>query len=399
MAKNYYEILGVSKTASDDELKKAYRSLSKKYHPDLQQGKSDSEKKEAEEKFKEINDAYNTLKDSDKRSYYDRFGTSDGNHRGFNRSGFGAGGIDPMEFFRNHMRSNFGNFDFGFGNMRNNKHSDPDPNSPKNGRDIEVQINISFEESLFGSKREFDINIDEICNHCKGTGSDDGKKETCDMCQGTGTHFVHVEQNFIQGTTCPKCKGTGYLISKPCHICNGKGKTPVSHHININIPEGIDTGEHLRVPNEGEHGINGGKNGDLYILIQVSNSNVFTRVGEHLYVRVFVPSIYIGTVKTVDVPTPYGRKTVEIPTTPESDGSFMTKISKCGITRKSNGRETIGDLYVKIIPEPIFNLTDEQKKICSELLKTITLDNGSDIKKKYEKNVEEFEKTLQRIKK
>lgn len=392
MSKDYYGILGVEKSASEDELKKAYRSLSKKYHPDLQQGKTDSEKKDAEEKFKEINEAYSVLGDQEKRKQYDTFGTAEPGG-----AGFGPGGFDPMDFFRSHFSSAFGDFGFGFGGRHFGGGRKSDPNAPKDGKDVEIGLKISFEEALFGTTREFDIKFNERCEHCKGTGSDDGQEKSCDMCGGTGMTTQRIMANFIQSTTCPKCHGRGSMPTTLCHVCNGTGKSPANHHINIHIPYGVDTGAHLRVPNEGEHGINGGTNGDLYITLEVEQSELFERIGTDLHVNVFIPSVGVGILETVEVPTPYGKKTIKIPNKIDKDGIFRTKIPNCGMKRSVYGRDNFGNLFVNIIPEPILNLKDSQRKLCKKLLDSIDSSNKSEARKNLEKCVKKFEDEKKRL--
>jgi molecular chaperone DnaJ len=391
MSKDYYSILGVEKSASEDELKKAYRSLSKKYHPDLQQGKSDSDKKEAEEKFKEINEAYSILGDPEKRKQYDTFGTAEPGG-----AGFGPGGFDPMDFFRSHFGSAFGDFGFGFGGRRTNSRRKSDPNAPKDGKDVEIGLEISFEEAIFGTTREFDIKFPERCQHCKGTGSDDGKEKPCDICGGTGMITQRIMANFVQSTTCPRCRGNGSLPSTPCHVCGGSGSASVSHHINIHVPCGVDTGSRLRVPEEGEHGINGGRNGDLYISLSVSQSELFDRTGNDLHVNVFIPSVGVGILETVDVPTPYGKKTIKIPKKIDPDGVFRAKIPNCGVKKKALG-EFFGSMYVNIIPEPLENLKDSQKKLCKKLLDSIDSSNKSETSKHMEELVRKFEEEKKKL--
>jgi molecular chaperone DnaJ len=208
MNKNFYDILGVKKTATDDELKQAYRKLSKKYHPDLQHGKSDAEKKEIENKFKEINEAYSVLGDSEKRHQYDNFGTTD-------FSG-GAGGFNPHEFFRGHFPGGFGfgfgdDFSFSFGQSRNYN----DPNYPQNGENIYVKFEISFEESIFGTTKKFNVKKTVPCEKCDGTGAKDKKFKTCPKCNGRGV-LTHRHGNFMSQTTCPECMGRGKFPENKC---------------------------------------------------------------------------------------------------------------------------------------------------------------------------------------
>lgn len=393
MDKDYYSILGVSRDASNEDLKRAYRSLSKRYHPDLQQGKSDSEKKDAENKFKEINEAYSVLGDQEKRQNYDRFGTADvGGRR------FGSGGFDPMEFFRSQFGSHFGGFDFGFGDDFDIHPRRDDPNAPKDGKDVKISMEISFEEALYGVTRDFDIKFRERCDHCKGTGSDDGKTNDCPMCGGRGMVSRQIAPNFIQSTTCPKCHGEGKFASTPCHKCHGERTVPVNHHINVRIPMGVDNGDVLRVPGEGEHGINGGSSGDLYIALRVEENKLFQRMGNNLQTVIYVPAIEIGLKNNIDVHTPWGVKTVRIPSEQYPNGTYAAKIPECGVRAKIHGVESRGDLHVIIVPETIKNPTDRQLSLMRELLGTIT-DNNLKLKPHNDKAIEEFERKSSRFKK
>lgn len=395
MSKNYYEVLGVPKTATEDELKKAYRTLSKKYHPDLQQGKSDAEKKAAEEKFKDINEAYSVLGDKDKRQKYDTFGTAEVN----GGSGFGAGGFNPMEFFRRHFGSHFGDFDFGWDTDDSDAPRRTDYSAPKDGRNVEIGLEISFEEALYGSTREFDIKFRETCHHCKGSLSDNGQVSTCKACNGTGIRTIHHGMNFFQSTTCPECGGSGTIPEKMCHVCGGSGEEEISHHINIKIPRGVDTGERLRVPGEGEHGLNGGKNGDLYITVKVMEHPLFFRSRQNLSTLVYIPAIAVGVMDEIEVATPWGKKTIKIPDRLQNDGTFVVKMTGYGMKCTKRGMDLTGDLFVKIVPDPMINLTDKQKKLARKLLESITPNNKTDAALAVENNARRFlEETEERRK-
>jgi len=393
MEKDYYSILGVERTASEDDIKKAYRSLSKRYHPDLQQGKSDEEKKASEEKFKEINEAYSVLGDKEKRQQYDTFGSAE------TRGGFGPGGIDPMEFFRQAHASHFGSFgdfgDFGFGFGGGMHRNRPDPNAPKDGRDIAFDMEVSFNEAVFGATREFDVTIEEKCSHCHGTGGDDAETITCPECGGTGMATRRFSGGFgsngILQTACPKCGATGQIPKTTCHVCNGNKTEQVKHHIKITIPRGISTNEHLRVPGEGEHGVNGGNNGDLYIIVHVAESELFKRNGDNLYTDAYIPAVGVGILDKIEVATPYGTKKIRLPKTFGADGKHVAHLAGCGIRRETPNGEVKGDLYITISTEPIANLTDEQKKLCKQLLDSLTESNKTKPRMDHEKLVQEFE--------
>jgi molecular chaperone DnaJ len=392
MSKNFYDILGVSKTASDDEIKKAYRNLSKKYHPDLQHGKSDAEKKDIENKFKEINEAYSVLGDSEKKQQYDNFGTTD-------FSGGGAGGFDPREFFRGHFPGGFnfdfgGGFDFDFGQG----HHHNDPNRPQNGDDIRIGVEISFDEAIFGTTRKFNVRKNAPCEKCGGTGAKDKKFKTCPKCDGKGV-LIYRKGNFISQTTCPECMGSGNFPEEKCSECNGSGLKTISSPVEISIPSGICDGETLVVRGGGHLGRNGGTSGDLYIIVHTVNDNgLYARSGyhgEHIHVCTYIPTAFVGVVDELDIPTPYGPKKIKIPTKLNKAGNYDVKITGAGVKRK-NG--PTGDLHIHIVPVPITNLTDEQKKITQSLIDSLKPENIKMVKD-YEKNVETNNKIFEKYNK
>lgn len=382
--KNYYQILGVERTASDDDLKKAYRNLSKKYHPDLQNGKSDTEKEDAEEKFKEISEAYSILSDREKREYYDNFGTVPGENGGYGQS------VDPREFFRRHFHefggfgdidSVFGSFGFDMGGFGHT--TKIDPNSQKNGKDIRVQINVPLEAALYGSENEVPIRVTDPCHHCNGTGADGGNIEECSMCNGTG---IRRERNgmILMQTTCPSCNGMGFIAKDTCHYCGGTGTESGIRRINVKIPRGIDTGSCLRVVGEGSKGTNGGMNGDLYITINVLDNSIFSRHGRDLATTAYISPFSAMLGDKIDVQTPWGIASLKIPENTNNGKVF--KISGNGM-HTANGD---GDLYVKIEIETLTNLTDTQRKALKRFKKTIT-DNNLPESTAFKKKCESFE--------
>lgn len=380
--KNYYQILGVERTASDEDLKKAYRNLSKKYHPDLHNGKTDAEKKEAEEKFKEISEAYSILSDRKKREYYDNFGTVPGENGGHGQS------VDPREFFRSHFRD-FGDFDsdfsgFGFDMGGFGCNTKVDPDSPKNGKDIRVRINVPLEAALYGSENEVPIHVTDPCHHCNGTGADGGKVEECPMCNGTG---IRRSRNgvILMQTTCPSCNGMGFIAKDTCHHCGGSGTESCIRRINVKIPRGIDSDACLRVVGEGSRGINGGSNGDLYVIISVQDNAIFTRRGLDLLTTVHVSPISAMLGDDVDVQTPWGVANIKIPESTKNGRVF--RLHGKGM-HTPNGD---GDLYVKIKIETLTNLTDSQKKALRRFKKTIT-ENNLPESTAFERICEDFEK-------
>lgn len=377
--RDYYEVLGVSKNATEDEIKKSFRKLSMQYHPDRQNGKSDAEKKDAESKFKEIAEAYDVLSDKDKREKYNQFGF-DG------PQGFGGQDVDLGAFFRQHAGM-FGDLfgDFGFGGTgfgpfgsgssfhRNAAKSNDD--NPTNGRDIQVQTQVELNECIFGSQREFDLDVDDTCSECNGSGHEKGSKPTtCSTCHGSGM-VMEIQRNgfmVIQNShPCPNCKGKGTINSNPCKKCNGSQRISNTHHIKINIPVGIHSGEKIKVAGHGEGGLNGGKTGDLYVIANVVDNKVFRRqnnMSNNLIVEQYISPLLAITGGKTDLLTPYGIKkdALVIPKGCE-DGRFIT-IGGYGI---KNSRNVAGSLNVVIRYDSIRNLTNEQLNAIEELSKTL----------------------------
>lgn len=378
MSKDYYSILGAKKDATDEELKKLYRKLAVKYHPDHQAGKTEAEKKEAEEKFKEINEAYEVLSDKEKRQHYDNFGSTEGF-----QSGFGAGGVDPRDFFRR-AASRFGGFgsfggDFGFGGGWDESPSAPDPNAPKNGRNIQISVKFDLEDLLYGVTKEFTITVDDPCDHCHGTGAENGELDKCPVCGGSG---METRRNgmMIMQSTCRNCGGSGYVAKKKCSHCND-GKIKAKRELSVNIPVGIDIGQRLRVANEGEKGVNGGKNGDLYIVVDMNPHSIFERKGKDLIETVFISPLTASLGGEVEVQTPWGLANIKVPAETRTDKTF--RLTGQGVHSKSGD----GDLYVIAEIEPFSNLTEEQKKLLNKFAKTLTdsnFKNASALKKECE---------------
>ncbi len=339
--KDYYETLGVSKDASEDDLKKAFRKLAMKYHPDR-----NKDNKEAEAKFKEINEAYQVLSDPEKRSQYDRFGTTDFNgSQGFDGAGFGG--------FEDIFESFFGG---GFSSGRRNQ------NAPQRGSDLEYTLNLSFKDAVFGVEKEISITKNETCDDCKGSGAKPGTSaKTCDKCGGAGQ--VKVKRNtplgsFVSTSTCDKCGGSGKTIEEKCTKCHGKGTVRKNKKIKVNIPAGVDNGNVLPLRGQGEPGKNGGPNGDLYINIRVTADKQFKRKGfdVHIERHVSFGRAVFGT--ELKVPTIDGEVKYNVPAGTQSGTVFRLKNK--GIQRvNSSGR---GDQYVKIIVDIPKELDDNQKE-------------------------------------
>ncbi|WP_244833289.1 molecular chaperone DnaJ [Clostridium sp. BJN0001] len=354
-SKDYYEVLGVDKNASDDEIKRAFRKLAVKYHPDRNQGN-----KEAEEKFKEVNEAYQVLSDKDKRAKYDQFGSAafDGSG-GFSGAG-GFGGFDGFDM------GGFGDiFDsfFGGGGRTSSRR-----NGPVRGSDVECTVRLTFEEAVFGAEKEISINRSENCDHCNGTGAEPGSSvKTCPKCHGTGQIRVQRQTplgNFVSTSTCDECHGQGKVIEKPCSKCHGKGTVRKNRKIKINIPAGVDTGNIIPLKGQGEQGLRGGSAGDLYVKINVSPSSIFTRKGCDVYIDAHISfaKAVLGseiTVKTVD-----GNVKYTVPHGTQSGTLFRLKGK--GIQRVNSTLR--GDQYVRVIVDIPKTVNEAQKKALYDLM-------------------------------
>ena len=263
---DYYEILGVEKNASKDEIKSAFRKMARKWHPDVNKAP------EAEAKFKELGKAYETLMDDEKRATYDRFGEDGLKNAGFNTQGPFAGGFGDLDEVFN---SFFGGFGFGGGSRR------ADPNAPQRGDDLRLDIEIEFEEAVFGLTKEIKIDHLETCSSCKGTGAKEGSKpQICKTCGGSGSiqqTTRTVLGHFTQIVTCPHCHGKGTVISDPCPDCRGEGRKTVEKKIELKIPAGVDKGSRMRLSHEGDDFVNGGVSGDLYVVVNVKHSLYYKR--------------------------------------------------------------------------------------------------------------------------
>lgn len=314
--KDYYSILGVSKDASDDEIKHAYRKLSKKWHPDINKAP------DAEAKFKEINEAYETLSDPQKRANYDQYGSADGAGAGFG----GAGG-----------QGGFGNFDggggFGFDDIFSQffggGQQRADPSAPRQGRDLQYQMTLEFEEAIFGKKTEIKYNREAQCKTCHGTGAKPGTSPvTCSNCGGRG--YVVTETNTPLGRmqsrqTCPVCHGTGKEIKEKCPTCGGRGKTDERHTLEVKVPAGIDDGQQMRLQGQGEAGDNGGPYGDLYIVFRVKPSKDFTRDGSTIYVNQDITFARAALGGKIHVKTVHGDVELKVPAGTQTGTTFRLK--------------------------------------------------------------------------
>lgn len=375
--KDYYEILGVSKEATQAEIKSAFRKLAKKYHPDV------NKEADAEAKFKEIGEAYAVLSDENKRHQYDQFGHAafDGASGGF--GGFDPGDIDLNDILRSVFGGGFGGFSGGgfgdFGDFFGG--SGRSSSKARKGRDTLVRLDLTFEEAAFGLDKDIDLTLNDTCDECNGKGGFDEK--TCDTCHGSG--YVVTESRSIFGmvqqrSTCPKCSGVGKTYAKTCTNCKGSGSVKKTKTISIHIPEGVDNGHQLRISGKGEAGVNGGPNGDIYFEIRVNDSPLYQRDGEDLYIEVpiTVTEAILGCKK--EVPTIYGNVYMDIKAGCQSGTKY--KLKGKGLKVPNSIRK--GDLYAivnVIIPT---KLSRDQKKLIESLSKT-DLEIGSEFKeyKKY----------------
>lgn len=345
--KDYYAALGLEKGASDEEIKKAFRKLAIKYHPDKNQGN-----KEAENKFKEINEAYQVLSDPDKKAKYDMYGTVDFDGSGFGSGGFGGFDFSDMGGFGDIFDSFFGGG--GGGGRRKN--------GPQRGSDLEYTINLSFEEAVFGVEKEISVDRSEACEVCKGTGAKAGtSKKTCPTCNGQGQVRVQRQTplgSFVSTSTCNTCGGTGTIIEEPCTSCHGRGHVRKTRKIKVNIPAGVDTGNVMPLRGQGNHGTNDGPPGDLYIRINVAPSKKFVRKGNDIYIDTHISMGKAALGTEITVATVDGDVKYTIPSGTQSGTLFRLKGK--GVPRvNSSGR---GDQYVKVIVDIPKSLNEKQKE-------------------------------------
>lgn len=360
--RDYYEVLGLSKGASQDEIKRAYRSLAKKYHPDV------NKEPGAEEKFKEINEAYEVLSDEQKKARYDQFGFEDptggfgGGQGGF--SGFGGGGFGGFEDIINSF--------FGGGARSANS------NAPRQGQDVEKSMNITFEEAVFGTKKKIRLSVDEECMQCGGSGAaskDDVKP--CQKCGGKGR--VYMRQQTLFGTStvetnCPDCRGKGKIITKKCPECNGSGRVRRTKDVEITIPAGIQTGMSLRMEGYGASGFNGGPSGDLYIQFNVAEHPNFKRDGQNIILTIPISPAQATLGDTIEVPTIDGPTSLKIPAGTQPGTKLKIKGKGTKNPRGGIGR---GDQIVicnVVIPSSI---SSAEKKCYEEIRKTESAEKKS----------------------
>ncbi len=377
MSKDYYAVLGVEKTASADEIKKAYRTLAKKYHPDL-----NGHSAESEEKFKEINEAYSVLGDAEKRNNYDTYGSADGNVFSGGFSGFGG--------FEDIFESVFSG-GFSSGARRS-------ANGPRRGSDVQYDLNITFEEAVFGCKKTVEVIRNEKCTECGGTGGKPGTEpKTCPTCSGTGE--IRETVNGIFGRTvrvrqCDKCRGTGKIYEQPCPKCSGAKVNRVKRKINVTIPPGIDDNQAIPLRGEGNPGENGGPNGDLYIAVYVKKHSIFTREEYNLYCDVPVTFVDAALGREIDIPTLDG--TMKYKLTEGIQSGTVIRIKNQGVTRLHSTQR--GDLFVTVIVETPSKLNKKQKEALQKFEEISGEDNLYTRIKEHRSNIKRFIESLKKDK-
>lgn len=351
--KDYYEILGVPRNASQEEIKRAYRNLARQYHPDV-----NPNKKEAEEKFKEISEAYAVLSDPERRAQYDRFG-----HEGMRDMGFN------FETIWQDITGDFGFgdiFDFFFGDRFKERYGTSQRTYSARGADIRYDVEIDLEDVVKGKEIEIEVPKSEKCEACKGTGLEPGTTPVeCNRCRGTGqitTKRTTVFGQFINVTTCDACRGEGKIIKTPCNRCKGEGRTRKTKRLKVKIPRGVEDGTRIRLAGEGEAGIKGGLPGDLYIFVSIRPHPVFKREGQDIYLEKKISFVKAALGGEIEVPTLDGKVTLKIP--PGTQPNTVFRLKGKGLPHfKGYG---VGDEYVKINIEIPTRLTEKQKRLLRE---------------------------------
>ena len=356
MKMDYYEVLSVERTASDGEIKTAYRKLAMQYHPDRNPNNP-----EAEEKFKICSEAYSVLSDPDKRAAYDRYG-----HAGVNGAGGFPGGGSPFQ--QGDLGDIFGDL---FGEMFNMGGQQRRASRQQRGRDLKFDMTLEFEEAVFGIEREISIRRAEPCDTCSGTGSEGGKQpESCQQCGGRGQ--IRTQQGFFTvARTCPICSGTGSVIRNPCKTCRGDARIQREHKILVKVPAGVEQDTRIRYSGEGDAGRFGGPGGDLYVVLEVKAHKFFERDGDdlHCVIPVSFPQASLGT--ELEIATLEGKETLKVPEGTQSGKEF--KLKGKGVPHlNSHGK---GDLIVEVRVQTPNKLNKQQKELLKQLAETMTVEN------------------------
>lgn len=346
--RDYYEVLGVERSAGDDELKKAYRRLAMKYHPDR-----NPDNAEAIEHFKEAKEAYEVLSDAQKRAAYDQFG-----HAGVNGGAAGGGAGFGGAGFGDIFEDIFGDI-FGAGRGRGER--------AYRGADIQYNLDLSLEEAVFGTEVKIRVPTIVVCGVCEGSGAKAGTRaESCPTCAGVGQ--VRIQQGFFSvQQACPRCHGSGKIIPDPCPECRGEGRIRETRTLSVNVPAGVDTGDRIRLAGEGESGPQNGPAGDLYVQIRVKEHKIFTREGENLYCEVPIDFVSAALGGEIEVPTLGGRARLKIPS--ETQTNRMFRIRGKGIKPVRGGAE--GDLICRVVVETPVNLTKAQRELLTQFQETL----------------------------
>lgn len=357
--RDYYEILGVPRNASTDDLKAAFRRLARQYHPDVNKAA------DAEERFKEINEAYAVLSDADKRAAYDRFG-----HAGVRGAG-GAPDFTTVDF--SDFADIFGDL-FGFGGF--GRTSRRARNQPRRGADLQVNLELTFEEAVFGVEKEIEVTRDEVCSTCSGSGAEPGTTPVrCPACNGTG-EVRQVRQtilgSMVQVATCPTCNGQGETIQTPCRTCSGRGLERKTRRKGINIPAGVDSGTQIRLSGEGQPGVNGGPNGNLYVAVNVKQHKYFRRREDDILLDLEINVAQAALGAEVDIPTVDGQTVLKIPA--GTQPGKVLRLRARGVPHlRSTGR---GDQLVIVNIAVPAKLTNEQRQLFEQLAKSL----GSEVR-------------------
>jgi molecular chaperone DnaJ len=370
--RDYYEVLGVAKNASDDEIKKAYRKLAMKHHPDR-----NPDDKTAEEKFKEAKEAYEVLSDSDKRAAYDQFGhegvNPQGGPGGFGGFGGGTSGFDFSDIFEGIFGGAAGG---GGGRGRSNVYR---------GADLRYNLEITLEEAARGTETKIRIPTLEECETCHGTGAKAGTQpQTCPTCQGHGQ--VRMQQGFFSiQQTCPRCHGTGKIIAEPCSACHGQGRVKKHKTLSVKIPAGVDEGDRIRLAGEGEAGVNGGPAGDLYVMIHLKAHQLFTRDGDDLHCEMPVSFATAALGGEIEIPTLEGQARIKIPA--ETQGGKVFRLRGKGI--KGVRSQAAGDLLCHVVVETPVKLSSRQKELLREF-ESLSQQNNNPKAQSFMDRVKEF---------